>query len=37
MEEIDIAHGHLLLASPEIACGYSRDGQQNLDTSKLKK
>ena len=37
VEEIDIAHGHLLLASPDIACGYSRDGQQNLDTSKLKK
>ncbi len=34
---IDIAHGKLLLADPGIACGYSRDGQQNLDTSKLKK
>ena len=36
-DEIDHRHGKLLLSDPGIACGYSRDGQQDLDTSKLEK
>ena len=34
-DEIDHRHGEMLLADPGIACGYSRDGQQDLDTKKL--
>ncbi len=34
-DEIDLKHGRLLLADPGMACGYSRDGQQDLDTAKL--
>lgn len=36
-EVIDIKHGARLLADPSLACEYSRDGQQDLDESKLKK
>ena len=35
-DRIDRAHIDRLLEDPEIACGYSRDGQQDLDTDKLK-
>jgi tetratricopeptide (TPR) repeat protein len=34
-ERIDVAHSKALLADPKLACGYSRDGQQDLDASKL--
>ncbi len=34
-DRIDLKHGTLLLDDPSIACGYSRDGQQDLDTSEL--
>ncbi len=34
-DEIDQKHGRLMLADPSMACGYSRDGQQDLDTKKL--
>ena len=34
---IDIEHGNKLLADPSIACEYSRDGQQELDQSKLER
>lgn len=37
LDAIDIAHGEKLLADPGIACEYSRDGQQDLDKSKLDK
>jgi hypothetical protein len=30
-ERIDQAHIRMLQASPDQACGYSRDGQQRLD------
>lgn len=36
-EVIDIKHGARLLADPELACEYSRDGQQDLDEKQLKK
>ena len=36
-EFVDIKHGAALLADPSIACGYSRDGQQDLDEAKLNK
>lgn len=36
-EIVDIRHGALLLSDPSIACGYSRDGQQDLDEAKLQK
>jgi hypothetical protein len=36
-ERVDLRHGRLLLADPDMACGYSRDGQQDLDESKLEK
>jgi hypothetical protein len=32
----DVRHIDMLLASPKLACGYSRDGQQDLDEEKLK-
>ena len=32
---IDVRHGKMLLAHPEYACEYSRDGQQDLDEDKL--
>ncbi len=35
LDRIDIAHGRKLLADPAMACGYSRDGQQDLDTKDL--
>lgn len=34
-EVIDLRHGAKLLKDPSIACGYSRDGQQDLDESKI--
>jgi hypothetical protein len=34
-DRIDHRHGQALLDTPSIACGYSRDGQQDLDTRKL--
>lgn len=34
-EKIDMKHGRMLLDDPSIACGYSRDGQQDLDRDKL--
>lgn len=34
-EVIDMKHGALLLKDPEMACEYSRDGQQDLDKAKL--
>ncbi len=36
-EKIDIKHGHMLIADPDLACEYSRDGQQDLDEEKLEK
>lgn len=35
-EVIDVRHAQVLLDDPSIACGYSRDGVQDLDVSKLK-
>ncbi len=35
-DETDLRHIDMLLASPKLACGYSRDGQQDLDEEKLK-
>jgi hypothetical protein len=32
----DIRHVDMILANPKLACGYSRDGQQDLDDEKLK-
>jgi hypothetical protein len=32
----DIHHIDMILANPKLACGYSRDGQQDLDDEKLK-
>jgi hypothetical protein len=32
----DIRHIERILADPKLACGYSRDGQQDLDEEKLK-
>jgi len=32
---VDIRHGADLLLDPSIACSYSRDGQQDLDESKI--
>jgi hypothetical protein len=32
----DIRHIDMILANPKLACGYSRDGQQDLDEAKLK-
>lgn len=34
-DRIDHKHIDMLLADPEMACGYSRDGQQDLDTDQL--
>jgi hypothetical protein len=31
----DLRHIDMLLANPKLACGYSRDGQQDLDEKKL--
>jgi hypothetical protein len=36
-EIVDIKHGIMLLQDPEAACGYSRDGQQDLDEAKIEK
>jgi len=36
-EKIDVKHGATLIADPDLACEYSRDGQQDLDESKLEK
>lgn len=33
-EIVDMKHGVMLLSDPELACGYSRDGQQELDEDK---
>ena len=35
--KIDNRHSRLLIDDPSLACGYSRDGQQETDTSKLEK
>ena len=35
-DEQDQTHAQSLLLSPGLACGYSRDGQQDLDEAKLK-
>lgn len=32
---IDIKHAAMLMNDPKLACGYSRDGQQDLDEKKL--
>jgi tetratricopeptide (TPR) repeat protein len=34
-ERIDHRHSNMLIAQPKLACEYSRDGQQDLDESKL--
>jgi len=34
-EIVDMKHGILLLKDPSMACGYSRDGQQDLDKDKI--
>jgi hypothetical protein len=34
-DEIDQAHARQILFDPSLACGYSRDGQQDLDQEKL--
>lgn len=34
-DQIDQRHARMLLADPSLACGYSRDGQEDTDTSKL--
>jgi hypothetical protein len=34
-DAVDIEHIKLLLAQPDLACAYSRDGQQDLDRAKL--
>jgi hypothetical protein len=36
-DRVDLRHARLLLADPDRACGYSRDGQQKLDERELKK
>ncbi|MEZ4321301.1 MAG: hypothetical protein R3F61_27745 [Myxococcota bacterium] len=36
-EVVDFKHGALLLGNPDMACGYSRDGQQDLDEAKIQK
>lgn len=36
VEKVDVKHAKMLLANPSLACGYSRDGQQDQDVSKLK-
>ena len=35
-DELDKQHARQLLLDPNLACGYSRDGQQDLDEAKLK-
>ncbi len=35
--QIDKRHAKQLIADPSMACGYSRDGQQEIDEAKLKK
>lgn len=35
--ELDKKHATSLMADPKLACGYSRDGQQDLDEGKLDK
>ena len=35
--KIDSKHAKMLIADPSMACGYSRDGQQETDSSKLEK
>jgi hypothetical protein len=37
LDRLDQRHTRMLLDDPSIACGYSRDGQQDLDTDKIKK
>lgn len=34
-ERIDVRHARMLLEDPSLACGYSRDGQQELDEKAL--
>ncbi|MEZ4237134.1 MAG: hypothetical protein R3F59_13460 [Myxococcota bacterium] len=35
-KRIDQRHAKAMMADPSLACGYSRDGQQDLDEKKLK-
>ena len=35
--KLDKTHATIIIDDPSMACGYSRDGQQDLDQSKLKK
>lgn len=35
-DDIDKRHSKEMIAKPDLACGYSRDGYQDLDESKLK-
>ena len=35
--KIDNRHARMLIADPSMACGYSRDGQQDVDAEKLNK
>ena len=34
-DHVDIKHAAMLMNDPKLACGYSRDGQQDLDEKKL--
>lgn len=34
-DRIDLRHARMLLDDPGLACGYSRDGQEDVDASKL--
>jgi hypothetical protein len=34
-DRVDKLHARVLLSEPERACGYSRDGDQDLDTKAL--
>lgn len=36
-QKMDVKHCGMLIADPSLACEYSRDGQQDLDESKLAK
>ncbi|TNE87012.1 MAG: hypothetical protein EP330_20600 [Deltaproteobacteria bacterium] len=36
-DRIDLKHLQMLIDDPDLACEYSRDGQQDLDESKLEK
>ena len=34
-DQIDHRHAQAVIDDPSIACGYSRDGQQEIDEAKL--